>query len=118
MTEELLDLFNLQFYCPTALRLPSLDYSVGDRRVQISIVGDPIAPGSIINDGVPSGFDSQSALAPMAPPSLLFAVLRCSLLQSLIAFLLSFRCVRQLHTGECFSCQRAQFVHDKIGRQD
>ena len=61
MTEELLDLFNQQFYCPTALRLPSLDYvSESGQLVEISIVGDPLAPGCIINDGAYSGQKSQS----------------------------------------------------------
>lgn len=60
MTSPLLEQFNQMYYCPTALRLPSLDYK--DERgddVEMLIIGDPTQPGAIINDGEPCGALSE-----------------------------------------------------------
>jgi len=61
MPEHLFDLFSALYYCPTALRLPSLDYKDKQgQTVKMSVVGDPTTHGPMINDGTPSGKPSQS----------------------------------------------------------
>jgi hypothetical protein len=59
VTAALLDVFNRDYYCPTALRLPSLDY-VDDagKKIKMFLIGDPVEPGPIINDGGRSGRQS------------------------------------------------------------
>lgn len=60
MTESLFSRFHARFHCPTALRVPALDFFKHDigsaaghsrRKECITLVGDPIAPGAIVNDG-------------------------------------------------------------------
>jgi hypothetical protein len=55
------------YYCPTALRLPSLDYK--DERgdvVEMLVIGDPTQPGAIINDGGPCDEPSECRLPGLA----------------------------------------------------
>lgn len=60
MSEEAFQLFHTFYHCPTALRVPQLDYTEHDgRRVEITLVGDPTALGPMINDGTPAGRPSQ-----------------------------------------------------------
>jgi hypothetical protein len=67
VTAPLLEKFNEQYYCPTALRLPSLDYKAGNGpRVEMLIIGDPTSPGAIVNDGTPCNVPSQLAAAQCA----------------------------------------------------
>jgi hypothetical protein len=60
VTEELFVKFQSKYHCPTALELPAL--SGTDKML---VLGDPTAPGAIINDGVRSGrvgmFSAQAA---------------------------------------------------------
>lgn len=63
VTSQLLELFNQNYHCPTALRLPSLDYeNEQGEQVEMLIIGDPTQPGAIINDGGPCGARSQFLL--------------------------------------------------------
>ena len=61
VTAPLLERFNAEYYCPTALRLPSLDYkpSGSSHPVEMMIIGDPTSPGAIINDDTPCNVPSQ-----------------------------------------------------------
>lgn len=55
VSTELLTRFEQRYYCPTALRLPSLDYIHNSNCVKMWIIGDPTSAGAIVNDGVRSG---------------------------------------------------------------
>ena len=61
MTEAMFTQFSAQYYCPTGLELPALAYvdEQTQQRHKVIIVGDPTAPGAIINDGVRSGKQGQ-----------------------------------------------------------
>ena len=62
--------------CPTALRLPSLDYK--DERgddVEMLVIGDPTQPGAIINDGGPC--DAPSELNPAGLAARLWVLNEC-----------------------------------------
>jgi len=61
MSHNLLETFHALFHCPTAVRVPTLDYEDSDgTKVQMQLVGLPTAPGVIINDGTHNLDISQS----------------------------------------------------------
>jgi len=65
VTEKLHDLFAEHYHCPTALRLPVLDWQDGalpERMQKMLIIGDPTARGPIINDATRSSKIGTSQL--------------------------------------------------------
>jgi hypothetical protein len=69
VSEQLLHRFSAQYHCPTALRLPQLDYEDSrGRAVQMLIIGDPALPAAIINDGPVSQQPGQSTPSCTAHP--------------------------------------------------
>jgi hypothetical protein len=61
VSEELLEQFHAKYHCPTALRLPQLDYVDADgKAVQMTIIGDPTCPAAVINDGPISQRNGQA----------------------------------------------------------
>jgi len=90
MSVEMHEEFNALYHCPTAVRLPQLDYNA----VQMVLIGDPRMPGCLVNDG----------LSP-AKSTLLLRMLRRTLLLFAAALAhISFVCDRQLPIGKC-ACQ-------------
>jgi hypothetical protein len=61
VSEKLLNKFVKHYHCPTALRLPQLDYrNSAGHKVKMFIIGDPTRPAAIVNDGPISGHPRQS----------------------------------------------------------
>lgn len=73
MTSSLLESFNKLYHCPTAVRVPQLDYEEQHdgvtTSVRMELVGLPTSPGVIINDGAPSKFPSQQTTRPRISPA-------------------------------------------------
>jgi hypothetical protein len=81
VTEALLNTFAEQYYCPTALRLSSLDYKdAAGGAVEMSIIGDPQQPGAVINDG---RYARVQSLSPRRIVTVLWRRCATSLLTSL-----------------------------------
>lgn len=62
LTEELYQLFQEEYHCPTALELPALTWTNPASQMvhRFLILGDPTQPGAIVNDGPWSGVEGQS----------------------------------------------------------
>ena len=62
LTEELYQLFQEEYHCPTALELPALTWTNPSSQMvhRFLILGDPTQPGAIVNDGPWSGVEGQS----------------------------------------------------------
>lgn len=65
MTEELYNRFSQQYYCPTALEVPALNYKVNrdgfETKVEMLVVADPTSIGALLNDCSISGRIGKSA---------------------------------------------------------
>lgn len=72
-TSPLFEKFCTEYYCPTGLSLPALDYTSNDGAhqwtVQMLIIGDPTLPGALINDGCFGKSDGQKQAVAAAGPS-------------------------------------------------
>lgn len=87
MTDSLFSRFHARFHCPTALRVPALDFYRQDtrsagrgRKECITLVGDPTAPGAVVNDGAYAATPEQ---AHQRGTSRLLHTLACALLACL-----------------------------------
>lgn len=62
VSDELFASFNEQYYCPTAVEVDLLKYKHSGKMVRFTLIGDPIACGPTINDGIPSQVASKCVL--------------------------------------------------------
>jgi len=123
VTEELFLLFAEAYHCPTALELPAMsDCSVWKKKrlepQKMLIIGDPTAPGAIINDGKRSGKDGQLARAFASWCSLL-SLNSCLCLLAVFSVIFLLACVdlcSKLQAAVC-SGQRSACNHDGAQRR-
>jgi hypothetical protein len=60
LTHQLHTLFSEEYYCPTSLEIPVLDYTDEDgSAVKMMIIGDPTSTGALINDARKSKLTGQ-----------------------------------------------------------
>lgn len=77
----LYEVFSAQYFCPTGLNLPALEYrTASGAKVPVLILGDPTSLGAMVNDGRFGREEGQNALAAARARSVVRSFLTLALL--------------------------------------
>jgi len=68
MTQPLFTQFNQHYYCPTSVSMPELNFGLaGGVKEEVTLMGDPVEAGSMVNDGSYSNLQSTTQHAYWSP---------------------------------------------------